>query len=790
MIKNYFKIAWRSLQKNKVTSFINVGGLAIGMAVAILVGLWLQDELTYNKYHKNYDRLAQIRLHQTVSEKVTTSRSIALPSRSVLEDQFGSDFKNLSLASWNFQHVLTHEKKQFLKRGLYVEPSFPEMFSLEFIAGNFETALNEPRSIVISESMAKSFFDEKEPLGKTIRLDAVEDLKVTGVFKDLPYNNTLKESEYLIPWSLYTIQEPWVKESETNWGEHSFQLFAQMEDQADMEVVSTKIKDIEFENNPGAKPAYFLFPMSKWYLYPRFEDGINTGGRIQFVWLLGFIGLFVLILACINFMNLSTAQSEKRAKEVGIRKTIGSMRSQLIGQFLSESLLVAIVAMFLALILAYLCLNGFNDIADKKLTIPHSSSLFWLAIFGFTLFTGLLAGSYPAFYLSSFKPLKVLKGTFNSGKNSKLPRQILVTMQFTVSIALIIGTIVVYQQIQHAKDRPMGYNKNSVIQFMSNNETTQKPEVFRNELLQTGKVEEVAFSFSPITEVWSNGTGFSWEGKDENVLMSFGKVSCSHEFGKVVGWQIKEGRDFSREFSTDTSAMILNEAAVAQTGMDDIIGKTITFGRKPYQVIGVINNIIMESPWQPIKPTVFRLDPQRINVHTIKLKSDIPVQEAIVAVNTVFKKHSPSSPFEYEFTDAEYNEKFEIEERIGNLAKILAFLAIFISCLGLFGLSAYLAERKTKEIGIRKVLGASVANLWAMQSKGFISLILLACLIASPIAWYLLEGWLSDYTYRIELRWSVFAVSAILALVVTLLTVSYQSIKAALTNPVKSLKNE
>jgi ABC-type antimicrobial peptide transport system permease subunit len=790
MLKNYIKIAWRNLVKSKVTGFINIAGLAIGMAVALMIGLWVHDELTYNHYHKNYDKIAQIYLHQTFNSKTTTSRAISLPTAPALRNEYGADFEYVALGSWNFDHTIAYGEKRLLKEGMHVETDFPKIFSFDLLAGNLDEVLKNPNSILLSKSLADALFGKEDPIGKIIKFDTSSDLEVSGVFNDLPYNSELSDVHYYVPWEFYKAQNDWVRNSADSWGNHSFQLFAQLKEHADFEQVSAKIKDAELAHNPEAKPALFLFPMAKWHLYSNFKNGENIGGRIQFVWMFGIIGIFVLFLACINFMNLSTARSEKRAKEVGVRKAVGSLKSQLINQFLSESLLVTFLALIFSFFLVQLSLDWFNNLADKQLAIPFEQPVFWALALGFTILTGLLAGSYPAFYLSSFEPLQVLKGSFKLGSSGSIPRKVLVTIQFTVSIALIIGTIAVFQQIQHAKNRPTGYNKDSVIQFFSNNEIINKYSVLETELLSTGVVESVSAASSPITSVWSNRSGFDWEGKDPEVLMSFGYIRCSHDFGKTIGWNILQGRDFSRDFATDTVAMILNEAAVEQTGLEDVIGKSMKIDGQNYQIVGVVQNMVMESPWRPIKPTVFQLSHDWANVYNAKLKAGVPVQDALAKVESVYEKLSPSSPFEFQFIDEQYERKFRAEERIGKLARFFAFLAIFISCLGLFGLSAYVAEQRSKEIGIRKVLGASVANLWALQSKHFLILVVLACLIATPMAWYVLEGWLAGYDYRIQLSWSVFVIACILALIVTLLTVSYQSIKAAMINPAKSLKSE
>ncbi len=791
MLQNYLKIAWRNLLKSKVTSFINIAGLSVGMAVAMMIGLWILDELSFNKKHQHYDTLAQLYIHQQFNEKRGTGPAISLPTEPVLRNEFGSDFEKIALASWSYDHTLTLGEKKFLKEGMYVQPDFPEMFSLEMLKGTYEEALKEPNSIILAQSMADALFGTEDPMGKTVRLDQESDMKVTGVFKDPPHNSSFHVDKFYVPWSYYLAKNEWIRNAQTQWGNHSFQLYAQIADNSDFESISAKIKDIELKNNKDGNPAYFLFPMSKWHLNGEFKDGVNVGGRIQFLWLFGIIGVFVLLLACINFMNLSTARSEKRAKEVGIRKSIGSMRGQLIGQFLSESLLVTFLSLLLSLMLVQFFLAPFNHLADKQVGIPWAEPLFWLSLLGFATLTGLLAGSYPAFYLSSFDPLKVLKGTFRVGRWSGVPRQVLVVVQFTVSVALIIGTLVVFSQIQHAKNRPVGYEREGILQTSISPELYDKFEVLRDDLLKSGVVQEACESSSPVTNIYSNQIGFTWEGKDPNTLPLFGIVNVTADFGKTVNWQIKEGRDFSRDFPTDTAALVLNEAGVELTGLDDIVGKTIRWNDQPYQVIGVVKNMIMESPYAPVKPTIFCMAENGwVNNINMRLKPGVPVQEALTTIEGIYKKHAPGGVFEYKFVDEEYNAKFESEERIGKLARVFAILAIFISCLGLFGLSAYVAEQRTKEIGIRKVLGATVANLWAMQSKGFVWLVIVSCAIAAPLAWYFLKNWLSDYEYRIQLGWEVFAVSGILAVLVTLLTVSFQSVKAALANPVKSLRSE
>ncbi len=791
MFQNYLKIAWRNILKNKSTSFINVTGLAIGMAVAMMIGLWIRDELTFNTTHKNYDRLAQVCASLPFNDDINTGPAVCLPYADALRNHYSSDFKRVALASWTYDHVLAVDETKLKREGMHVEPAFAEMMSLDLLQGTYADILEKPNSIVLAKSLADALFGSVDPMGKTIRFNSESDMIVTGVFQDLPFNDEFHRVKFYVTWAYFLDQNPWALNNPDGWGNYSFQLFVEISEAADMAAVSAKIKDLErVHNRKDSRADVFLFPMSRWHLYSEFKSGVNTGGRIQFVWLFGIIGVFVLLLACINFMNLSTARSEKRAKEVGIRKSIGSLRGQLIGQFLSESLLMVFLALLFSLALVQFSIPWFNQVADKQVSLPWVDPFFWMAVLCFALFTGLLAGSYPAFYLSSFQPLQVLKGTFRTGRWASVPRRALVVVQFMVSVALIIGTIVVFNQIQHAKNRPVGYNREGIIQFQNNTELDPKKDVLRNDLLKTGVVEEMTTTSGPITAIWSNQIGFDWEGKDPSTTPVFGIVTSTHELGKTIGWEIKEGRDFSREFSTDTSAIILNEAGVKLTGLDNIVGKTIRQDDRPYQVVGVVKDLIMESPWKPVKPTVFFINPDWASYFVVKIKPGVPVRDALASIGEVYKKLSPGSPFDYQFADEAYDAKFRSEERIGKLARVFAILAIFISCLGLFGLSAYVAEQRTKEIGIRKVLGATVPNLWAMQSREFLVLVAVSCLLAALPTWYFLINWLADYEYRIELGWGVFALSGLLAVAVALLTVSFQSVKAALANPVKSLRSE
>ena len=796
MIKNYFKIAWRNLVRSKGYSAINIGGLAVGMAVAILIGLWIYDELTYDKFHKNYDRIAQVMQHQTFNGDRSTGQAIPMPLVTEMKNKYGSNFKHLVMASWQGDRILSYGDKKISIEGNFMDVPAPEMLSLKMVKGNYE-CLKDPYSILLSKSTAKSFFGDDNPVGKVMKISNKLSVKVTGVFEDLPFNTQFRNLHFIAPWDLYVSSEKWVQAArdENQWGNNSFQLFAQIAENTRFETVNRRIQNVKLNQVPADekkfKAAIFLHPMSDWHLRSNWENGIQTGGFIQYVWMFGIIGVFVLLLACINFMNLSTARSEKRAREVGIRKTVGSARIQIIKQFFGESLLVVVIAFIVAILIVFLLLPWFNDVTSKKISFPFTESLFWILSLAFILITGLLAGSYPAFYLSSFQPVKVLKGTFRVGRFASMPRKILVVVQFTVSVALIIGTILVNRQIQHTKNRPLGYNNKGIIMIpMNSPDFYGKYDLLRNELKATNTVSEMAESSSPLTQVWSNNGGFSWQGKDPNLDADFSTIWVTHDYGKTIGWQFTSGRDFSRNFSTDTAAIVINEAAVKFMNIQKAVGTIVEWGDRKYSIIGVVKDMLMESPYEPVRQAVYLINDDNVNWIFLKLHPSKAVQTSLSEIEAVFKKHIPSAPFDYQFADEAFGEKFASEERISKLTAFFAALAIFISCLGLFGLASFVAEQRTKEIGIRKVVGASVVSLWKLLSKDFVMLVVIASLIAIPLAYYYMSGWLDNYKYRTEIRWYVFAIAIGGALLITLLTVSFQAIKAAVANPVKSLRTE
>ncbi len=794
MFKNNLKIAWRNLLRNKTSSFINIGGLAVGMAVAILIGLWVWDELSFNKSFANYDRIAHVMQSQTFNGDIRTQTAVPYLMGDELKRTYGSNFKYISMASWINSHILSVDDKKITQIGNYAEPQMTEMLSLKMLAGT-RSALADNHSIILAASTAKALFGNEDALNKIIKIDNQYLLKVAGVYEDLPYNSDFKGLSFIAPWQLYIDSSLWPEKQTNPWRRNAYQTFVQIADNVDMNSVSTKIKDVKLNKVQKAdalfKPVVFLQPMRKWHLYSQFKNGINTGGRIEFVWLFGIIGLFVLLLACINFMNLSTARSEKRAKEVGIRKAIGSLRSQLINQFFSESLIVALFAFLLSLLFVQLSLSFFNDVAGKKISILWANPIFWLFGIIFILITGFIAGSYPALYLSSFKPVKVLKGAFRVGSLAAIPRKVLVVVQFSVSIILIIGTVIVFRQIEFAKNRDVGYDRNQLVMIsMFTNDIHDHFDAVRNELKSTGVVSEMAESSSPTTYVGEIDNGFDWNGKSPAVQGDFGVVFVTPEYGKTIDWQLSTGRNFSKDFGTDSSGIILNETAVTFMNLKHPVGETIKWDDKNYHVIGVIKDMVMQSPYEPVSRTVFVWDKSAQNIVNVKIASNVGTHEAMEKIEATFKKYSPSQPFEYQFIDKEYEKKFGDEVRIGKLASSFAILAIFISCLGLFGMASFMAEQRTKEIGVRKVLGATVFNVWQLLSKDFIVLIIVSLLIAVPIAYYFMHNWLQHYQYRTAISWWIFVMSGIGALIITLLTISFQAIKAAVANPVKSLRTE
>lgn len=796
MFKNYLKIAWRNVVKNKTYSIINILGLATGMAVAIIIGLWMYDEVSANKNFENYDTIYQVMMNQTFDGNRGSQQALPYPLGEELKNKF-PDFKAVAMCDWGQRHSLVYGEKKISKFGHFIGEEAVSMFSLNILDGS-KNPLHDPYSIVLTKETAGILFGSTNPIGKTIKLDNQTDLKVTAVVDKEPKNSSLS-FDYLIPFQLEEILYPWIKQyHKTNWGNNSWQVFVQLFNNTNPQSANAKIKDVVIahftdENTlKHIKPEVFLHPMRKWRLYSDFENGINTGGFIKYVRMFGILGLIVLLIACINFMNLSTARSGKRAKEVGVRKAVGSGRKQLINQFLNESLLMSAFAFILALGMVALALPYFNKLTDKEMSLQMANPVFWLIMILFTIITGLLAGSYPAFYLSSFNPVRVLKGNLKAGRSSSLPRKILVVIQFASSVVLMIGTIIVYQQIQYGKNKPIGFNNKGLISVDWSDDIAKHFDALEQELLSSGAAISICQSNSPPSDIYSNNNGWEWSGSqpvEKSVV--FSTITTTYNYTKTLGIKLLAGRDFSKGFA-DSNSVILNEAAVKRMRLKNPVGEQLKWNDRPMTVIGVIPDIQMQSPYRPISPLTIIFDKAWVGNLDIRLNPGMPVSKALALMKPVFTRYNPAYPFEYRFADEEYAKKFDYEELVGNLAAIIAALAIFISCLGLFGLASFTAEQRLKEIGVRKVLGASVFNLWRLLSKDFVILVLLSCAIAIPVGWYCMNEWLKNYDdkYRTNINVEVFVLVILVAIVITLLTISFQAIKAAIANPVKSLRTE
>ncbi|GAA3992130.1 ABC transporter permease [Mucilaginibacter dorajii] len=795
MLRNYLKIAWRNILNNKIYSAINILGLAAGMAVALLIGLWVSNEFSYDKFLPNYKQLYQVEVHFTSQHDEHTQTAVAIPLADVLRKQIpGIKFvAETDWVGWQWHDLLVGTKKLYLGGGA-AHPDFLKMFQYPFVKGSAKDAFTDPNSIIIDEATATALFGNADPINKIIRYDNSHNLKVTGVIKNIPKNAT-KQFNFLTPFSFKEQTESWMKNARVTWTNNSFNMFVELQPGVTMEQIAPKIKNIVYDNSVQmriAHPEVILHPMKDWHLYTDFKNGKAVGGFIDYVRMFSIIGILVLLIACINFMNLSTARSEKRAREVGVRKAIGSQRKDLIIQFLAESLLITFIAFLFSILIVQLVIPSFNELTGGFIAIPYANPLFWSVMLLYVAVTGLLAGSRPAFYLSSFNPVQVLKGTIRVGKAASLPRKVLVVLQFSCSIALIISTVIVYQQIQYAKSRPTGYSAERLMMTDMSGDLETHFGALRNDLLASGLVESVASASSPITNIYSHTSLDKWPGKNANEdPINIGSISVSESYFKTLGMSLKAGRDFTSNWASDTSDVILNEAAVKRIGLKDPINKLVTWNgsAKPVRIIGIVKDALMESPFTPIQPAIFNHGRGGNNI-MYRLAKNVSIHDALPKLNKIFDTYNPAYPYIYQFVDDEYNHKFNLELLVGKLAGVFAGLAIFISCLGLFGLAAYVAEQRTKEIGIRKVLGASITNVWLLLSGDFIVLVVISCIIASPIAFYFLRDWLQKYDYRITIGPGVFLLSALVAIIITLVAISFQAIKAALTNPVKSLRSE
>jgi putative ABC transport system permease protein len=797
MYKSYFKIGWRNLYKNKVYSIINIGGLALGMSIAIIIGLIINDELSFNKYHKNYDRIGQIYFHKRWNNEAFTNNYALTGLGTLLANDYSNHFEKVAIMRARVEdHVVAADDRKFTQQGYFTQQAGPEIFTLNMLQGTRD-GLKDLRSVFLSRSLAEKLFPGKNALNQAITFDGKSELKVTGVYEDLPLNSEFHDASYFATLDLWL--EGW---SHLNvWDNYNVFIYVQLRDGASFKGASEAIKSTMLSHIPSVaqaeNPRPFVLPMKDWRLNAQFENHMQVKSyRARRMEYYGILGCFVLVLACINFMNLTTARSEKRAKEVGIRKAIGSLRSQLVRQFYSESFLVAMMSFALSILLVAASLPYFKGLMERDLLLPLGEPLLWLAATVFIGATGFLAGSYPALYLSSFSPVKVLKGTFKAGRFASVPRKVLVTLQFTISMVIIIGTAIIYKQIQFGKDRPVGYTREGLLSLHPRSPDFKgKYDALRGEFKKTGVVEEIAEAdYSIMSTLGWNG-GFDWPGKDKNADdPTFNINTVTFEYGQTIGWDFVAGRDFSREFPSDVSGVVINVSTQKLMGLENPVGQTLTRDRGGklynYTILGVINDVIKGRPFHKTDPCLYFLSQSTMDWLYIRMNPNVSAQEALPKIQKAFTDIVPGAPFDYTFADDDYDAKFKNEERIGTMAGIFSVLAIVISCLGLFGLASFVAEQRTKEIGIRKVMGASVMSVWTLLSKDFIVLIILSCVIALPLGYNIMSRWLDSYDFHTTISWHVFAMTVGGTLIITLLTVSYQAIAAATVNPVKSLRSE
>ena len=788
MFRNYFIITVRNLFKNGFYSFINIAGLCIGITCSILILLWVYDEIGYDKFHPKVDRIYQVWAKAFFDGKANNWTSVPLPTYEAMKTA-DSNIKQAVVTDWGGDHLLTVGETRLTKKGYFASEEFLEVFEFPLLTGNPSQVMDDPRSIIITQATAKAMFGDEDPINKVIRIDNENDLKVTGVLYNLPSNSSF-QFDFIMTWKFREQINDWVRRNTTNWGNYSFQVFVELNDPKNEAAVTESIKMLLQEHDQkDTKPEFFIYPMLRWRLYSSFENGVEAGGRNEYVQLFTIIAIFIIVIACINFMNLATARSERRAREVGIRKSVGSRRFELILQFVGESTFISLIAFTIAVLAAQLLLPFYNQLVEKQLVIDYTSKEFWIFSLALIFITGIVSGSYPAFYLSSFQPVKVLKGKVSIGKGASTPRKVLVTLQFGFSILLIIGTIVIYQQIQLVKGRQLGYDQENLISAAYNNEVSKNYRAIKLDLLESGVVEAVTKSNSAITDINSNNF-LGWPGKPDELRVIFTTIATEYDYAKTMGIKILEGREFSEDFKSDTAAILVNKAGLDLMNLKEPIGTELDLWGKKRKLIGILDNVLMGNPFEPVTPLFAILDPEWIDVVSIRLKKTNDLQGSLDRVKTVFEKHAPAYPFEYKFSDVEFQKKFTDINLTSSLASLFATLAIIITGLGLFGLAAFTAEQRTKEIGIRKVMGATVSSLVGLISKDFSRLVLISFVLFAPLAWWLLNWYLERYPIRTSIGWWVFPVTGILALAFALAIVSTQALRAAHANPANSLRSE
>jgi ABC-type antimicrobial peptide transport system permease subunit len=786
MFRNYLKIAWRNLVKDRSFSLINIVGLAIGMASAILILLWIQYEVTYDQFHEKKDRIYEawnrVDREGKISSWSTTPKVLA---KTLKQDY--PEVEQTARVNWPDKYLFTYGDKRLMAPGNIVDSNFLQLFSFPLVKGDPKKSLHEPTAIILTEKLARKIFGDEDAMGKDLKLNNQYNFKVSGILKDLP-SNTRFDFEFLLPWSALRAAGG----DDEYWGNNSTLTYVLLKPNTSLAGINEKLKTLRKKyDKEDAEAEMFLYPMSRWRLYSRFDNGVESGGLIEFVRMFGIIAFFILLIACINFMNLSTARSEKRAKEVGIRKVAGAQKKSLVAQFLGESILVALMAGVISLVIVQLSLPSFNALTERVLRIDFTDIVFWTYFMGFVLITGLIAGSYPAFFLSSFQPIRVLKGTMTRVNSVITPRKMLVVLQFTFAIILTIGTIVIRQQIKYAQERQTGYDKENLVYHFLTGDLEKNYMLVKNELLSSGIASSVTKTSAPMTEGWSNSWGFDWAGKRPDDKTVLDRFCADDKFAATAGLQMVKGRDFDLgRYPTDSAGIILNESAVKHMGFADPIGQIIKDNGRDWHVIGVIEDFILQSPYRKTEPMVIEGAHGWFNVMHVKLRPGAGTAQHLAAMEKIFKKYNSEYPFDYRFVDEQYARKFENEARTGQLAALFTFLTILISCLGLFGLATYMAEARVKEIGVRKVLGASVSSITTLLSKDFLKLVGIALVIAIPIAWWAMHSWLENYEYRVDIQWWYFLLAGLIAIIIALATVSYQAIRAALANPVRALRSE
>jgi len=786
MLFNYFKIAFRNLVKYKGFSAINILGLAVGMASAILIFLWISHEISFDRFHEKKDRIFEAWNKGNFNGKVSCWNTTPKILASALQSDI-PEIETTTRVNWADNYLTRFGDKTIMMKASMVDSTFLQIFSFPVLKGDKQNALMNPSGVVLTASTAAKLFGTDNPIGQTLELNEKFQLTVTAVVQDPP-NNSRFQFECLLPWAFLRAQG-W---DDNYWGNNSTRTYALLKPGSKVESANAKLENFRKKyDRDDPTGGFFLYPIERWRLYSNFTEGVEEGGMIEYIRIFTIVGAIILLIACINFMNLSTAKSEQRAKEVGIRKVIGAMRHNLMGQFLGESILIAFLAGILSLILVQLTLPAFNTFTGKLVEIDYTNPLAWGLWAGFILLTGLIAGSYPAFFLSGFQPTKVLKGTFKKTQSAINPRKVLVVLQFTFAIILIISTLVIKKQINYAQNRNNGYNKDQLLYYFLNGTAEKNYDLIKNELLSSGVATSVTKTSAPLTEGWSNTWGIGWKGKQPDDRTLFDRFCADQQFVKTAGLELMKGRDFDlAAHPSDSAAVLLNESAVKAMGFSDPIGQVIQDNGQDWTVIGVIKDFILHSPFAKTQPMVIEGAHGWFNVIHFRLNPTNSVSTNLKKAETIFKKFNPSYPFDYTFVDQAYASKFEEEKKMGSLAALFAGLTIFISCMGLFGLATYMAATRFKEIGIRKVLGASVSSITSLLSKDFLKLVLISFIVASPIAWILMNQWLKGYAYKTSIDIWVFVATGFLSLTIALLTTSIQAIKAAVSNPVKSLKSE